>query len=174
MLGEANSLVARLGGIVLLAGVLGMFAALPGAAGAASAGTAERSALFGPWLSEKEKLIVELYPCGPEVCGRIAWMAKPYRNGELRRDNQNPDPALRDRPFCGIEVIRGLEPDGDGRWTGGKVYDPKRGASYSLEVRQKGADRLELRAFLGLRFLGKTETWTRPDPDHEIACVPAS
>ncbi|HUF86120.1 MAG TPA: DUF2147 domain-containing protein [Thermohalobaculum sp.] len=171
MLGMANSLVARLGGMVLLAGALGMFAAL---SGAASAITAERSALFGPWLSQKEKLIVEFYPCGSEVCGRIAWMAKPYRNGALRRDNQNPDPALRDRPFCGIEVIRGLAPDGDGSWTGGKVYDPKRGATYSLEVRQKSADRLELRAFLGVKFLGKTEVWTRPDPDHEIACVPVS
>lgn len=140
---------------------------------AAPAATEAKSAILGPWLSEKEKLIVEFYPCGDELCGRIAWMAKPYKNGELRRDEKNPDPALRDRPYCGIEVIRGLEPEGDGVWEGGHVYDPKRGDTYSLEVKQAGEDRLKLRAYIGLKIFGKTETWTRPAPDHVITCVPA-
>lgn len=158
-------------GVVWLTLVLaGFFGA---AADAAPAGEPDHP-LFGHWLSGKKKLIVEFYPCGGEVCGRIAWLAKPYKDGELRRDKHNPDPALRHRPFCGIEVIRGLEPDGDGVWNGGKVYDPKRGETYSLEVTQTGADELELRAYIGLKIFGKSETWTRPDPDHEIACVPAS
>lgn len=130
--------------------------------------------ILGHWLSEKEGLIVEFYPCGDEICGRIAWMAKPYKDGKLRRDVDNPDPALRDRPFCGIEVIRGLEPEGDGAWEGGKVYDPKRGETYSLAAELRGEERLKLRAYLGIKLLGKTETWTRPAPDHELGCVEAS
>lgn len=139
-----------------------------GAAGAAPAdGGAE---ILGHWLSEKEKLIVEFYPCGDEICGRIAWLAKTHKDGKLRRDVKNPDPALRDRPWCGIEVIRGLEPEGDGEWEGGHVYDPKRGKTYKLAAEAKGDDRLKLRAYMGIKLLGKTETWTRPDPDQEIAC----
>jgi uncharacterized protein (DUF2147 family) len=131
-------------------------------------------AILGHWLSEKEKLIVEFYPCGDEVCGRIAWLANTHKDGKLRRDVKNPDPALRDRPWCGIQVIRGLEPEGDGTWDGGHVYDPKRGETYRLAAEAKGEDRLKLRAYLGIKLLGKTETWTRPGPEYEIACTAES
>lgn len=150
------------------------FLLIPAAAMAAPAQSPEESSILGYWLSEKEKLIVELYPCGEEVCGRIAWMAKPYKHGELRRDVKNPDPALRDRPYCGIEVIRGLEPDGDGVWQSGKVYDPKRGDTYSLEARRDGPESLKMRAYIGIKLFGKTEIWTRPAPDHEIGCISES
>lgn len=171
MRGKAKSLVARLGALALLAGTLAMLAA---PAGAAPAGNPDKPGLLGHWLSPKERLIVEFYPCGSEVCGRIAWLENTHRDGKLRRDRKNPDPALRDRPWCGIDVVWDLEPDGDGRWEGGKVYDPKRGQNFSLEATLEGEDRLKLRAYLGLKFLGKTEVWTRPDPDQEIGCVPAS
>lgn len=163
MLGKAKALAVRLGAWVLVAGVLGTLAG--------SGGAAERSELLGHWLSEKGKLIVEFYDCQGEVCGRIAWLKNTHRDGRLRRDTKNPDPALRDRPWCGIQVMRGLKRDGDDSWDGGHVYDPKRGKTYNLQATLKDDDRLQLRAYIGFKFLGKTETWTRPDPDQEIGCV---
>jgi uncharacterized protein (DUF2147 family) len=140
---------------------------------AAPAGSAPNAPLLGYWLSAKEKLLLEFYECGTEVCGRIAWLAKPYNSkGTLRRDTKNPDPGLRGRPWCGIEVVRGLRPEGDGTWESGTVYDPKRGRTYSLAVKRKGDGLLELRAYVGLKLLGKTEVWSRPAPDQEIGCVP--
>jgi len=128
--------------------------------------------VLGLWLSEKKKLLVELYPCDDEVCGRIAWMAKPYwKSGELRRDVHNPDPELRDRAWCGIQTIRGLTPRDDGSLDHGSFYNPKDGGTYSLEVTPGDDGTLEIRGYLGIKLIGKSETWTRPGPGITPGCV---
>jgi len=115
----------------------------------------------GLWLSEKGKVAVELFACDDHLCGRIAWMADPYDGAGLKRDTHNPDPAERDRPWCGMIVITGLERSGGARWEDGGYY-PKHGRRYDLNIKRVG-DRLRMRAFLGLDMLGRTETWRRPD-----------
>jgi len=119
----------------------------------------------GRWLTGKRKVAVTLYRCGEQICGRIDWLAKPrYRGGELRIDAHNPDPALRNRPWCGITAITGLREDGAGSWSGGKFYYPKDGNKYDLDIEANG-DGLRVYAYLALRFLGKTEDWVRAPED---------
>lgn len=152
----------------VVAALLGL-AGVP--AGASPATEAASSPIVGHWLSEKEKLVVEFYPCKDELCGRIVWLANPYRSdGKPKRDDRNPDPALRDRPYCGMEVIHGLSPAGDGVWEDGRAYDPKRGRSFDLEVRVRNEDEIKVRAYLGIKLLGKTEVWTRAGPEQELGC----
>lgn len=130
---------------------------------------------LGLWLSSKKALLVEIAPCEDArdaLCGHIAWLKKTHRkDGSLRLDDRNPDPALRDRPWCGIEVIEGLRPAGDGRWEGGTVYDPKRGERFRLAVETRSDGRLEMRGYLGIELFGKTEIWTRPGPEIPRACA---
>lgn len=127
----------------------------------------------GLWLSSKKKVLVDLYPCaGEAICGKIVWLAKPFKNGELRRDEDNPDPAMRDRAWCGIEIIQGLKPDGGETWRDGTFYFPKWGQTFDLDIERKSESKLEMRAYLGVPVLGRTEVWTRPAPDHETGCVP--
>lgn len=131
------------------------------------------SGVLGFWMAESKKVAVEIYPCGEELCGKIVWLAKPYRkNGEFKRDKRNPDPALRDRGYCGIEVITGLKPKRDDYWRSGRFYYPKKGKTYDVDIKLKDDDRLELRAYLGIRLFGITEIWSRPDPGMTLACVP--
>jgi len=131
---------------------------------------AERASLdqvLGPWLTEKEGAVIELYECGvegeKEVCGRIAWLREPYRDGgELKRDPENPDPALRDRPMCGMQVVTGLKRRDENTWTFGRVYNPKDGRRYSAYIDWKAPGELHIRAYVGIPLIGKSETWTRP------------
>lgn len=119
---------------------------------------------FGVWLTEKGKVAVELFDCDGAMCGQVVWLDKPrYRSGELKIDRENPDPALRDRPWCGIQVIRGLRQNGDGDWEGGKFYYPKEGATFDIEIEPRRNGTLKVSAFLGIKILGKTETWSRAD-----------
>jgi uncharacterized protein (DUF2147 family) len=139
----------------------------------ASASEPDPSAMLGYWLSDLEKVVVEIYRCEENLCGKIVWLAKPYRrSGEFKRDKRNPDPALRHRGWCGIEVITGLKPERDDFWRNGRFYDPKRGQTYDIDIKLKEGDRLELRAYLGFRLLGKSKIWTRPGSGQTLACVP--
>ena len=135
----------------------------------AAAGT---EAPLGTWLTGKRKVAVDFYQCGERLCGRIVWLAKPrWSEGTLKRDERNPDPALRDRLWCGIEAVTGLRPDGPGRWKKGLFYNPKDGNSYDLDLRAGPDGTLKARAYFGLRLFGKSETWVRPEGPLP-GCVP--
>ncbi|MEM7745265.1 MAG: DUF2147 domain-containing protein [Pseudomonadota bacterium] len=135
--------------------------------GSVLAGT---SSIEGRWLTGKQGVAITLFRCGEEMCGRIDWLKKPrYRGGELKIDRENPDPTLRQRPWCGIDVISRLREKKPGRWSGGKIYNPKDGSTYDLDIKQRG-DGLRVRAYLGVRLLGKTEDWIRA-PDDIPGCT---
>ena len=129
----------------------------------ASGVRAEAAAIEGVWLTGKKEVGVDLYACGSRLCGRIVWLAKPrWSDNQLKMDERNPDPALRDRHWCGIEVISGLKPNG-GDWESGDFYDPKDGKTYDIDIEPSADGTLKVRAYLGVKLLGRTEVWTRPD-----------
>lgn len=123
--------------------------------------------IFGPWLTEKEGAVIDIYECGEEereLCGRIAWLKKPYTDeGKLKRDPENPDLSLRDRPLCGIEVVSGLERIDKDTWGFGRVYNPKDGNRYSAYLNANDDGTVHIRGYIGIPLIGKSETWTRPE-----------
>jgi len=138
--------------------------ALVASAGAVQADTPRNAPVLGEWLTEEEGVVIRLFECdGDEVCGRIAWLLEPFdeETGALKRDVHNPDETLRDRPWCGIKVIKNLEAAGNDKWKGGDVYNPEDGESYSFKIKRRGPEQLEVRAYLGIGLLGKSETWAR-------------
>jgi uncharacterized protein (DUF2147 family)/fucose 4-O-acetylase-like acetyltransferase len=116
----------------------------------------------GLWYAEGGAARVAIEPCGPALCGRVVWLRAPFdEEGCEVRDRHNPDTGLRDRPLLGLEILRGLVPQADGSWTGGRIYDPTSGHTYACRVTVEGEDRLRLRGYLGIPLLGRTTTWTR-------------
>ncbi len=116
---------------------------------------------YGLWMTQKKGVIVDVYACGDALCGRTVWLKKMTRkDGSPRLDARNPDAALRTRHWCGIEVITGVKPVGATKWEGGDVYDPKTGETFSFDMEQHG-DQMKVRGYLGVKLLGKSETWTR-------------
>jgi hypothetical protein len=79
------------------------------------------------------------------------------------RDAMNPDPALRERPLCGVTVLDGLlpVPDEPGRWNAGSFYDLRTGRGYSLAATLTSPDMLVARVYVGMPFLGKNQTLLR-------------
>lgn len=141
----------------LAACMLGLATAFPAASAEA------RSDLAGRWATEGFGSIVEVRPCAAapaEMCGRIVWLWAPSPGGRLRVDQHNPDPALRTRPLVGVEIIRGLRPAGAGAWTGGRLYNPDDGRTYTGAVRLSDGQ-LELRG-CALNIVCKSQTWRRP------------
>ena len=96
---------------------------------------------FGLWLTAARDGQIRIAPCPErpaEACGIIA---APYgTQTRSEYDDKNPNPALRTRPLIGLRILSGFRSEGAGRWTGGKIYDPTDGRTYSayFSVRPDG------------------------------------
>ena len=51
--------------------------------------------------------------------------------------------------------------DGEGKWSGGTIYDPDSGHTYSCHLELLEANKLKLRGYFGVSLLGRTQIWTR-------------
>lgn len=125
---------------------------------------ADPGAVEGRWLTQDGDGWIQVSLVGDSLEGRIAG-APPGRPTEREVDDLNPDPALRGRPLDGLTIMSGFEHNGDGKWTGGTVYDPNSGKTYRCTVTLINANTLKIRGYLGVSLFGRSETWTRDDPD---------
>ncbi len=127
---------------------------------------------YGLWMTQKKGVIIDVYACGDALCGRTVWLKKmTHKDGAPRLDAKNPDTALRARHWCGIEVITGVKPAGANKWDDGDIYDPKTGETFSFEMKHN-SDTMKVRGYLGVKLLGKSETWTRTDGAGVTLCSP--
>jgi uncharacterized protein (DUF2147 family) len=118
--------------------------------------------VVGTWVTDDGKGAVEIERCGDKRCGRLVWLKSPLDEaGRPLRDGNNPDPAARKQPICGLQVIKDVAPQADGTWDGGSVYDPEEGAAYSVMLTAKDEDKLEVTGYLGIKALGESMIWTR-------------
>lgn len=116
----------------------------------------------GIWFDDTGQGAIEIGPCGEMLCGRIVWLKDPAsKTGGPLTDALNPDPRQRQRPICGIQIIGGLEKQPNGAWDNGWIYDPKEGKSYDVEIRLNDPDRLQVKGYLGVKFLSETFIWQR-------------
>ena len=65
------------------------------------------------------------------------------------------------KPILGMEVVRGLSKDGS-EFTGGTITDPKNGKTYKCTITRDG-DKLNVRGYMGISLLGRTQTWQKAD-----------
>ena len=137
---------------------------------------AEAADPTGVWLVEG-KVAVELFPCPDGLCGRIVGLAEPRDDhGQPKHDRRNPDPALRERPLCGLGVLSGLRPVGPGHWEGGVFYNPEDGHRYRTSVRMDSDNRLTARFYVAMPLLGESRTLTRiagAESPRALGCSPS-
>ena len=74
--------------------------------------------------------------------------------GTARKDDNNPDEALRSRSLVGLELLSEYQFNGK-RWQG-KIYDPETGNTYSSRMERDG-ERLKMRGYIGVPMLGRTQ-----------------
>lgn len=128
----------------------------------------------GIWVDHKQKVAVRIEICEDSLCGRIVWLKNPReRDGRLKRDGLNPDAAMRNRPLCGLGILRGFRLVTAGTWADGEIYNPNDGHIYGSTLIVENGDILKIRGYFGISLIGKTTKWTRmPDPKEN--CGPFS
>ncbi|MBV9835332.1 MAG: DUF2147 domain-containing protein [Alphaproteobacteria bacterium] len=123
-------------------------------AGAASAQTSP----MGDWLTAAASAVVKVSPCASgegTLCGRIVWLWDPSTTADTR----NPDPALRSRPLVGLDMLSGFRPGAPGEWTGGRIYNPEDGNTYSATLKLRDATTMEVRGCV--LFVCRSQLWRR-------------
>lgn len=125
--------------------------------------------ILGSWLNQKQDAKIEISKCGNDFCGKIVWLKEPVypagskegAPGTPKVDTRNPDASRRSTPIMGMQIMSGLQPAGDGQWKNGHIYDPDSGKTYSSKATLVSHDQLDLRGFIGVSLIGRTEKWTR-------------
>lgn len=109
---------------------------------------------LGLGLTEGGDAVIDIEPCGTNLCGRIAGIRLDHEGDPIPRD-------WKGELQCGLPIIRGARPAGNA-WDG-EIIDPRNGDRYNATLRVDAADRLHLRGYLLVPLLGQTQIWTRFD-----------
>ncbi len=122
--------------------------------------------IVGEWLTSDGSARVRVAADGAAFNGELAWLQSPLGDdGQPRRDEKNPDEAKRGQAVLGLRIVSGLRRDGDG-YEEGTVYDAKSGKTYRCKASLSDAgQKLKLRGFVGVSLFGRTEVWTRVEPE---------
>lgn len=126
--------------------------------------TFQAQSIFGKWKTINEDTgkpnsIIEIYEDEGAIQGKVVRILK-----ESDRDRRctNCSGDLKDKPIEGLQLMKGLEKDGD-EYSGGVITDPKSGKEYKVKiwVDKENPDRLNVRGYIA--FFYKTETWHRAE-----------
>jgi uncharacterized protein (DUF2147 family) len=120
-------------------------------------------ACLGTWLTGSRKGHVQIYKQGDKYFGKIIWLKEPNdpATGKPRLDAKNADAQKKSRPILGMINLINFKYDGDNVWEDGKIYDPENGKEYSCKMRLINSNQLDVRGYIGVSLIGRTDSWVR-------------
>ena len=106
----------------------------------------------------KPRGLVRVFESQGRLYGDVVQILDPDKAGALcvscTDDRKN-------KPVQGLQIIRGMQPDGDG-WSGGTILDPETGTTYRCSMHlADGGRKLVVRGYVGISLLGRSQTWIR-------------
>lgn len=126
---------------------------------------AQADPVEGYWLNDSKEAKIHIYKATDgNFWGKIVWLKEPDRDGRPKLDINNTNKKLRSRPVMGMTMLSRFKKDGDREYTGGEIYDPKNGKTYSCNMKLKDRNTLSIRGYIGISLIGRTTVWTRTTP----------
>jgi uncharacterized protein (DUF2147 family) len=118
--------------------------------------------ILGTWLNVKQTAHIRIEQVNNKIQGKIVWLKHPHDDkGQPLTDINNPDKKKRSHPVVGLYVLKGFTYSGNGKWEGGTIYSPELGKVYDCEISINDPNKLEVRGFIGVSLVGRTDIWTR-------------
>jgi uncharacterized protein (DUF2147 family) len=109
----------------------------------------------------KEKSLVRISEAGGVLSGKVEKLLDPAK-ADAKCDKCSDE--RKDQPVAGLTILRNVK-QSEGRadeWSGGDILDPNNGKVYNVRLRPvDGGKRLEVRGYVGMPMLGRTQTWQR-------------
>ena len=109
-----------------------------------------------------EKSQVRIVENGGVYSGRIEKLLAPDAKQDAVCEKCGGD--RKGKPIVGLEIIRGVKKADDNTWDGGTILDPAEGKEYKVRLQPAdGGKKLDVRGYIGLPMLGRTQTWVRAE-----------
>ena len=119
--------------------------------------------IVGVWKTGEGTAMVRIYKNGDKYQGKVVWLKEPIdpETGKPKVDKNHPDEASRKRAVLGLINIWGFLYKDNNTWDDGNIYDPKNGNTYSCTIKLTSPNSLEVRGYIGVSLIGRTDKWTR-------------
>ena len=123
----------------------------------------EADRLIGVWAPSNGRALVKVQNIAGKYYGRIVKLKEPIdpEKGKPKLDKNNPDESLRSTPLLGFRMLKDFTYAGDEEWTEGTIYDPQNGSLYSCTIKMKQDGTRDIRGYIGVKALGRTDVWKR-------------
>ena len=118
--------------------------------------------ISGTWYNTEKSGKIQIFAEGDVYFGEIVWLEEPNdENGNPKVNENSPEASEQSMPIIGLRVLRDFTADGEGKFSGGTIYDPENGKTYKCVITVLSEDQLDVRGYVGIPALGRTENWTR-------------
>ena len=114
--------------------------------------------VVGLWHTETNGGQVEISRCGNSLCGKLV-TSNHIKTDPTLKDVKNKDASLRTRTLKNMQMLYDFT-GGPTKWTGGKVYNPDDGGTYSGTIDMLNDNQLKLKGCI-VAPLCKTQVWNR-------------
>jgi uncharacterized protein (DUF2147 family) len=121
--------------------------------------------ITGIWYNTVKTGKVEIFEKNNKFYGKIVWLKEPLseKNGKPKVDENNPDKNKQNQPVVGLQVMQEFEFEGKGVYKKGTIYDPENGKTYKCILTLIDNKNLDVRGYIGIPSIGRTEKWTRAE-----------
>ena len=120
--------------------------------GQAQAGT--NTSPLGPWVTASGNLVVDIEPCGPMLCGKVAEVL-------ANRSMEDSAKTIAAKASPGMTILSDLAPAGENAWQG-HIFNRENGKTYDCLVSVAGPRELNVRPYVFVSMIGQTQIWRRP------------
>jgi uncharacterized protein (DUF2147 family) len=111
--------------------------------------------------SKQEKSLVRISEAGGVFSAKIEKIFDTAKQ-DAKCDKCTDD--RKDQPIVGLNILRQVKKNASETdlWDGGEILDPNNGKVYKVRLKPvEGGKKLEVRGYVGMPMLGRTQTWIR-------------
>jgi len=133
------------------------------------AAAAQSTSPAGIWrtvddATKKDKSLVRISESGGVYTGKVEKFLDPETPKDVVCKDCSDE--RKDKPILGMTIIRNMKQSSDDKtlFEGGEILDPNNGKVYKSKMKLvDNGTKLEVRGFVGISLLGRTQTWIRAE-----------
>lgn len=118
----------------------------------AAAQGAPQASIEGRWRSPGGNSIIEIAPCGANLCGTVAWASARAKQDAHKATDQ----------LVGTQLLTGLRQGRDGRWQG-RLFIPDKNLRVTAKIQVVSPQQLKVSGCALGKSMCKSALWSRAD-----------